>query len=87
MSKLATKSKRVSIAARVILGCISIYGCIAFIRRGFPGYMSGKNAFAFFDYSEPRLYFFLDYLSIMVLFMMIGWLVIYGLQRVDRIKL
>ena len=39
--------------AYVILGCISIYGCVAFVQRGFPGYMSGKTAFAFFDYGEP----------------------------------
>lgn len=84
MSKLATKSERISIVARVILGCVSIYGCIAFIRRGFPGYMSGKTAFAFFDYSEPRLFFFLDYMAIMVLFMMVGCLVMYGLGRTKR---
>ncbi len=84
MSKLAAKSKRISIAARVILGCVSVYGCIAFIRRGFPGYMLGKTAFAFFDYSEPRIFFFLDYLSVMVLFMMTGCLVIYGLGRTKR---
>ncbi len=79
-SKLAAKSRGISIVAGVILGCASIYGCIAFIRRGFPGYMLGKTAFAFFDYSEPRFFFFLDYLAILVLFMMIGCLVIYGMR-------
>lgn len=84
MCKLVAKSKRISIISRLILGCVSVYGCIAFIRRGFPGYMSGKTTFAFFDYSEPRIFFFLDYLSVMVLFMMTGCLVIYGLGRTTK---
>ena len=42
------------------------------------------TTFAFFDYSEPRIFFFLDYLSVMVLFMMTGCLVIYGLGRTKR---
>ena len=46
------------------------------------GYMLGQTMFAFFDYSEPRVFFFLDYLAIMVLFMMIGCLIIYGLSKV-----
>ena len=65
----------------VILGCISIYGCVAFVQRGFPGYMSGKTAFAFFDYGEPILLFLFDYLAIMVLIMMIGYLTVYALSR------
>lgn len=74
MRKLAAKSKRICVAAYTGLGCISAYGIAAFIKRGFPGYMSGKTMFAFFDYSEPRGFFFLDYLAIMALFMMIGHL-------------
>ena len=46
------------------------------------GYMLGQTMFAFFDYSEPKVFFFLDYLAIMVLFMMIGCLIIYGLSKV-----
>ena len=78
---LGQKSKKVSVTLYVILGCISIYGCVAFVQRGFPGYMSGKTAFAFFDYGEPIMLFLLDYLAIMVLFMMIGYLTVYALSR------
>ncbi len=52
---------------------ISIRGIFAFINRGFPGYMTAKVAFAFFDYSEPRVFFFFDYVAVMILFMMIGF--------------
>ena len=78
---LGQKSKKVSVTLYVILGCISIYGCVAFVQRGFPGYMSGRTAFAFFDYGEPIMLFLLDYLAIMVLFMMIGYLTVYALSR------
>lgn len=81
MRKLALKGKNIFTAVCVVLGSISLYGIIAFIQRGFPGYMSGKTAFAFFDFSEPRIFFFLDYLSIMILFMLLGCLVTYGLTR------
>ena len=65
-----------------ILGIISAYGIYAFIRRGFPGYLFLKTAFAFFDYSEPRAFFFLDYLAIMVLFLMLGCLISCGLGQI-----
>lgn len=79
--KLKTRNKVARIIVCVILGSISAHACIAFVRRGFPEYMLGKIAFAFFDYSEPRILFFLDYLSIMLLFMSIGFFVVYWLGR------
>jgi len=45
--------------------------------------MFGKTAFAFFDYSEPRVFFFMDYIAIMILFMATGCLIMYGLGRID----
>ena len=86
MKKLFMKSKKIFAAVCVAAVCISVYGCAAFIKRGFLGYMSGRTMFAFLDYSEPRVYFFLDYLAIMILFMMAGCLVTYGLGRIDTNK-
>ena len=82
MKKLFIKSKKIFAAACVAVVCISVYGCAAFIKRGFPGYMLGRTMFAFFDYSEPRAFFFLDYLTIMILFMIIAILIQYGLVRI-----
>ena len=72
LGKLGQKNKKASVMLYVILGCVSAYGGVAFVQRGFPGYMSGRTAFAFFDYGEPIALFLLDYLAIMILFMMIG---------------
>lgn len=83
--QLRSKNKGVHIIVCVFLGSISTYACTAFIRRGFPGYMSGKVTFVFFDYSEPRLLFFLDYLSIMVLFMLVGFFTVHWLSRKKQI--
>ena len=86
LRKLFMKSKRIFAAVCAVFECISVYGCAAFIKRGFPGYMSGRTMFAFFDYSEPRTFFFLDYLAIMVLFMMTGCLAVYGLSKINTKK-
>ena len=37
-----------------------------------PAYMFFRTSFAFFDYSEPRIFFFLDYLAVMILFAVLG---------------
>ncbi len=60
---------------KLILGAallISCYGVYAFIKRGFPGYMFMTTRFAFFDFREPRLYFFADYLAVLILFAFLG---------------
>jgi len=71
-------------ALYLISGAASVYGGVAFIKRGFPGYMFGKTMFAFFDYAEPRVYFFIDYIAIMILFMMTGCLLTYVLNMISN---
>ena len=68
----------------VTVGALSLYGIAAFVKRGFPGYMFGKTVFAFFDYAESRVYFFIDYIAIMILFMMTGCLLTYVLNMISN---
>lgn len=68
-------------AGKALLGLISAYGCYAFVKRQLPSYMFLKTRFVFFDYSEPRLYFFADYLAVMLLFAMIG----YGIMNLLKV--
>ncbi len=70
----------------VTIGALSVYGVVAFVKRGFPGYMFGKTMFAFFDPAEPRVYFFIDYIAIMILFMMTGCLLAYVLNMLSNEK-
>lgn len=45
-----------------------LYGLYAFRSRGLAGYMLLQSQFVWIDYTEPLLYFLLDYLAIMALF-------------------
>ena len=83
MHKLAVRNKRIFVTVCAVLGFISVYGTSAFVKRGFPGYMTGRTAFAFFNYSEPRVIFFMDYLAIMILFMIIGCLIFFALGKIN----
>ena len=56
------------------LAAISLYGIYTFFKRQIPAYMFLRLPFAFFDYSEARIFFFADYLSVMVLFATLGFL-------------
>ncbi len=86
MAKLGMKKQTIKVPVYILLTGISLYGCAAFIKRGFPGYMTGSTMFAFFDYSEPLVFFILDYLAVMILFMAAGCLVIRILNKVDKHK-
>lgn len=53
---------------RIPGGLIAAYGVYAFWKRGFPNYLLLRTHFLFLDNEEPILFFFLDYLAIMGLF-------------------
>ena len=48
------------------------YGVYAFIRRGFAGYLFLTTPFAFFDFSEPIIFFIFDYMAVMGTFVWFG---------------
>ena len=51
---------------------IAGYGIYAFAKRQVGLYLTGQLMFAFFDYSEPVIFFILDYITIMGVFVFIG---------------
>lgn len=63
---------------------ICLYGIYAFIKRQMPSYMFLQTMFAFFDFSESRILFILDYLTVMILFAVIGLLITTGLSKPGR---
>lgn len=68
--RLVKKASRARRNILRILGtAIALY---AFFRREIPGYLFLRTQFVFFDFSEPLIFFFLDYLSIMGLFVWTG---------------
>ena len=56
-------------AAAVLLG---LWGTLAFLRREIGSYLFLRNQFVFFDFSQPLVYFVLDYTAVMALFAMAG---------------
>lgn len=75
LGKLQRNKKKVWYAVIGIMAVISIYGCYAFVKRQLSDYMFRRAAFVFFDFNEPRMWFFLDYLAIMILFAFAGYLI------------
>lgn len=67
------KSKLPRIIGKGLLALISLYGIYAFINRQIADRMFLLMEYAFFDYEEPAVFFFADYISIMVLFAAIGF--------------
>ena len=77
MGPLANKIKANSSRAKLVAGIlavIAVYGAYVFFSRGFADYMLMLQQFAFYDFDEPALRFILDYVAVLVLFIMLGWL-------------
>ncbi|MGI5894872.1 MAG: DUF4405 domain-containing protein [Candidatus Merdivicinus sp.] len=64
-AKIKSKSKVRSIIAFIVGLVVAGYGVWAFIGRDFPTYLFLKSEFVFWDYSESRILFYMDYLALM----------------------
>lgn len=67
--KLCKKQSRIRAwILRIAAAGIAVYGAFAFVTRQIPDYMFLRSQFVFFDFEEPLVFFFLDYLAIKGLF-------------------
>ena len=62
---------------------ISAYGAYAFIKRQIGEYLFLRTHFLFLDPTEPVIFFFMDYMAIMVLFVFLGHCLGKALKWVD----
>ena len=68
-----------------VAGCIiAVYGAVALIRRSIPRYLFYKASLCIFDFEEPLVLFFLDYLAIMGLFIFMGHYTAKAARRLSR---
>lgn len=81
LSAMLPKSRKKA-AVLGCLGAVSLYGAYAFVKRQIPAYLFLKLPFAFFDYSEPRVFFLADYLTVMILLTMLG----YGIMMLLKVR-
>ena len=63
---------------------VSAYGFFAFLCRRLPDYLFLRTHFAYFDFEEPLIFFYLDYLCIMVLFAFVGYILAGAAQGVHH---
>ena len=72
--------------ARAVALTIAGYGIYAFVKRDIGSYMMMQVHFVFFDYEEPLIFFILDYMAAMGLFVFIGHYFCEGLKRLGKRK-
>ena len=84
--KLYDKGNSAKAASLIVTVLVCLYGIYAFIKRQIPSYMFLQTMFAFFNFSESRILFILDYLTVMILFAMLGLLIAAGLTNTDKRK-
>lgn len=71
---------------RIIGAFIACYGIYAFVKRGIGSYMLVQTVFVFFDFEEPLVFFYLDYIAVMGLFVWIGHYLAVFLRRMSGKK-
>lgn len=57
---------------RIAAIVIAVYGDYAFVKRDIASYLFLRIQFVFFDFEEPLIFFLLDYLAVMGLFVLVG---------------
>ena len=82
--KWINKTGMARILSAALALCVSGYGVYAFIKRGLPHYMTLREQFVFFNFDEPLVWFFLDYIAILLTLMLMGSLLGYGLRKARR---
>lgn len=88
--RLAAKGKtgkRAAFFISVLWFFAAFYGCRAFAQRRMVDYLFHRAGFVFLDFNEPRIFFFLDYIAIALLFAGAGALTAEALSRFGKKRL
>lgn len=76
MGRLKEKNQKTWQYVTIMWLVDAFYGLFAFNRRGLIDYMTFRKMFANLDANEPKFEFFIDYFSMMMFFMMVGYMLI-----------
>ena len=74
--------KKTAFIARGAVAVISCYGVYSFVTRQIGERMFLLMEYAFFDYEEPVMFFFADYISILILFAAFAY---YGMKIMGKL--
>lgn len=61
--------------------CVAVYGIYVFVKRNLFTYLFLRTEFVFLDYGESKILFYVDYLSMMVLFVFLAHYGSKGLRK------
>lgn len=82
--------KQSSQSGKWILRAISVfmagYGAYAFQKRNIGAYMLLQSKFVFFDFEEPILFFIMDYILVMGMFVFVGYYISFALKLIQKKK-
>lgn len=84
MARFSEDSRLRTVWLRAIGILAALYGVVAFRNRNIGSYLFLRQMFTFFDDREPLLFFFMDYLAIMALFILAGHGISCLLKCVER---
>ena len=73
VQKAIKKNEHTKVILIVISILISVFGIYAFIKRDFADYMFLKTQFAFMDFNELPIVFYIEHIAIMGLFIVISY--------------
>lgn len=82
--RLGPSSPKRTWLLRLAAAAIAIYGLFAFAHREIGSYMFLKSEFVFFNFEEPLIFFFLDYLAVTGTFVRVGHYLTKLLRRRGR---
>ena len=69
---------------RILGAAVALYGIYAFVKRNIASYLFLQVHFVFFDYSEPVIFYILDYAAAMGMMIFLGYYLNKGLQSIYR---
>lgn len=69
---------------RILGAAVALYGACAFGKRNIASYLFLQVHFVFFDYSEPVIFYILDYAAAMGMLIFLGYYLNKGLQSIYR---
>lgn len=84
--QVKAKSSVWSVIVKMLGILIAGYGGYAFVQRQIASYMFFQSMFVYFDFEEPLVFFILDYMAIMGLFVWVGHYVSKGLKGLGKKK-
>lgn len=67
---------------RFLGAAVAVYGLYAFVKRNIASYLFLQVHFVFFDYSEPVIFYILDYTAAMGMLIFLGYYLNKGLQSI-----